>query len=254
MALWSRLGKPHQPVPQVVETLQRLMRPGTIWDGELYCHGVPFQMQVSWIKRTSPGTSRLYYCVFDEMGEGPFDQRYERLNQTFYQRYETTEAVTEAIEHGPVRLVRPHPVASHLGVQQLHDQFVQEGYEGIMVRHGSAPYERDKRSQSLLKYKDFQDQEFRIVGMVENVGKAEGTGCFVCTTDAGETFKAMPRGTDEIRRAYWDRRQQLLGKQLTVRFQAWSDSVPPKPRFPVGIAVRDYEGEYVDAGIQSVSQ
>jgi DNA ligase-1 len=41
---------------------------------------------------------------------------------------------------------------------------MEEGYEGIMVRNPNSPYEISKRSSYLQKYKEFDDDEFEIIG------------------------------------------------------------------------------------------
>jgi hypothetical protein len=46
-------------------------------------------------------------------------------------------------------------------------------------------------------------------------------------------------GTLESRRKMWNNRKNYLGKDLTVKFQGKSKN--GIPRFPVGVAVRDYE-------------
>ena len=48
-------------------------------------------------------------------------------------------------------------------VKPLHDQFVKEGYEGIMIRNKDGEYGINKRSKNLQKFKEFYDQEFQIV-------------------------------------------------------------------------------------------
>jgi hypothetical protein len=85
------------------------------------------------------------------------------------------------------------------------------------------------------------DEEFEIVGVKEGEGKFEGLAIFRCKTAQGAEFDATPKGTDAERRAYYEQRAELVGKHLTVRFFEWTSSEPPVPRFPIGIAVRDYE-------------
>jgi DNA ligase-1 len=40
-------------------------------------------------------------------------------------------------------------------VKKYHDKFVADGYEGLMVRDKDGPYEVQKRSKYLQKYKEF---------------------------------------------------------------------------------------------------
>jgi DNA ligase-1 len=58
-------------------------------------------------------------------------------------------------------------------------------------------------------------------------------------TENGDLFKTRPRGTREERTEYFDNGDDYIGATLTVRyFEMTDDGIP---RFPVGIAIRNYE-------------
>jgi hypothetical protein len=91
----------------------------------------------------------------------------------------------------------------------------------------------------LQKFKQFLDDEFSIVDFLEGTGNDAGTVIWVCTNDNNDTFKVRPRGTREQRREWFSDGNNLIGSTLTVRyFELTDDGIP---RFPVGIAIRDYE-------------
>ena len=46
---------------------------------------------------------------------------------------------------------------------KLHTEFKALGYEGTILRHGTTGYEDDKRSRNLIKVKDYDEAEFKIV-------------------------------------------------------------------------------------------
>ena len=115
-----------------------------------------------------------------------------------------------------------------------------DGYEGTMIRSGGdEPYRLKYRSPSLLKLKDFQDDEFVIIGAKNSIGKAEGQCVFRCQTATKGEFDVRMKGTDQTRLEQWEQRDKYMGKMLTCRFQNLSDE--GIPIFPVGIAIRDYE-------------
>jgi ATP-dependent DNA ligase len=116
-----------------------------------------------------------------------------------------------------------------------HKTFINEKYEGTMLRLHHLPYQHN-RSNQLYKIKDFQDEEFRIVGWNEEVNHPGYLGSFEVTDDADNCFAVRPAVTREIRKEYWDDRNSLIDAQLTVRYQEISkDGIP---RFPIGIDVR----------------
>jgi DNA ligase-1 len=129
-------------------------------------------------------------------------------------------------------------VKSKDGVQKYHDMFVQQGHEGVMIRDASSIYEIGKRSNYLLKHKAFQTEEYEIVDVKEGTGREKGTAIWVCKVGE-QHFSAKPEGTLEVRRKYLEEKDKYIGKHLTVRYQ--NLTALGVPRFPVGVAIRDYE-------------
>jgi ATP-dependent DNA ligase len=204
-----------------------VLKDGEILDGELYSHGdITFQELCSLIKNEkNPDidkvTRYIKFYNYDRCDPVPFVRRASRL-----------------AEHGHIKRVPTYRVQNEAEMFEYHRQFVEDGFEGTMLRSGGDdPYRFQYRSASLLKYKDFLDAEFVIVGAAEGVGKSVGQATFMCTTENGKTFGCRCKGTDEMRREQWTNRASYMGKKLTVKYQTLSDDGIPV--FPVGIAVRD---------------
>ena len=124
-------------------------------------------------------------------------------------------------------------------LKTLKEQWIQENYEGIMIRNINSSYE-GKRSYNLLKWKDFLDKEFVIVGINEGAGKLAGhAGSFTFKMKNGKQFDAKLVGSIERLKYYFKNPKECIGKLATVRFQNYtSDGLP---RFPVCKSIRDYE-------------
>ena len=119
----------------------------------------------------------------------------------------------------------------------MHAQYVTDGYEGIMLRNKEGLY-ANNRSIHLQKYKEFFDMECDIVGFKEGEGAEAGCVIWICELD-GKTFACRPRGTREEREELFEKGADFIGNQLTVRYQEKTDD--GLLRFPVGIAIRNYE-------------
>ena len=124
-------------------------------------------------------------------------------------------------------------------LQTAHETYVKNGFEGLMIRAPSGRYEPDHRSSSLLKYKTFMDNEYKIVGFKEGKGNDVVTVIFTCETEDGKRFEVRPKGTREERGNMLKNAEKHVGKKLTVKFFELTDE--GIPRFPVGLAIRDYE-------------
>ena len=97
----------------------------------------------------------------------------------------------------------------------------------------------NKRSSHLLKIKTFQSDEFEIVDLEDGRGKMEGAAIMVCKSAKGDEFRCKMAGSiDRLKELFADK-DALIGKKLTVKFQNTTDR--GVPRFPVGVAIRDYE-------------
>ena len=111
-----------------------------------------------------------------------------------------------------------------------------------MCRNLDGKYKFKHRSNDLLKFKNFEDSEFRIVDAKKGTGTEEGAIVFTCETEDGQEFDVRPRGEIEKRREMFINKESYIGKMLTVRYQNTGiQEEDALPRFPVGIEVRDYE-------------
>lgn len=227
--LMSRNGKPFT-------SCQHLAQSGPILDGELYTHEYKhdFNKIVSLCKKKDPTKEetqeiirKIEYWIYDfPSHKGPFSERYEKLID--YLTYHNEAEV------GFV-LVPAYEVFSWDDIKKYHEQFLSEGYEGTIIRIDIGEYE-NKRSKQLLKYKDFVDEEFEIVGAVEGQGNRTGTvGKFTMKMKDGRTFGSNIKGNFEYLTFLWENHKKYVGKKATVKYFALTpDGIP---RFPYIIKI-----------------
>ena len=114
--------------------------------------------------------------------------------------------------------------------------YVNEGFEGAMVKNTEGFYKRGYRSSDIQKCKPFTDEEFTIIGYKEGKGKYKGCVIWQCTTDNGDSFYVDPMGSNAMNAQYLEDAHKYIGKPLTVKFQGKTKR--GIPRFPVGKAIR----------------
>jgi len=221
-------------------TLQHLVKPlkdmGSNWvaDGEIFHPDMTFQEIIRRVKKYRKGQSeKLQFWIYDIIDENkPFTERLDDLMGFFLSTNHETR--------GNLVFVPTLQIDSHEELKRLHDEYVVNGYEGLIIRSKEGMYKLGKRSFDLLKYKEFFDQEFVIIGGQDGHGTDEGCVTFICQNPKnGETFDVRPRGTVEMRREWFKDLDNIVGKRLTVRYQELSEGL--QPIFPVGLAIRDYE-------------
>lgn len=201
-------------------------------DGEIFIPGVSFETIIRAVKKQRDISAKLEFWVFDIAAP----------DLEYHQRLSILHAWAKSMEEHPsiiIKVVPSYPVNNVEEIMAYHKIFSIEN-EGTMVRNLKGKYLFDYRSVDLLKFKDFIDQEFLIIGGSEGHGADEGTIVFQCITGSGKTFSVRPRGSREQRREWFKDLPNIIGKfGLTTRFQNLSED--GVPIFPVGLAIRDYE-------------
>jgi DNA ligase-1 len=198
------------------------------------------------------GTPDFEYWVFDYVTD---------INMPYYKRMEQLGALSLPKF---CKKVLPVVVNNIDELAQLESVWLQQGFEGVMLRTMTSPYKNGRstlREHYLLKLKQFKDSEAKVIGFEErlhNANEAEidelghtkrskhqenmipaGTlGKFI-VVEIGDTpwkgkefFVGTGEGlTDELRQEIWDNRDQYLNKIITYKYQP--HGVKDLPRLPI---------------------
>lgn len=219
--------------------------PDWILDGELYKHGKSLQ-QISGaarLEKTANGCDWLEYYIYDIMiPDKTFEERYEILNEIAHYINQEEFNPEREWEKDELRVhVVPHYFISGDNkkeqIMDLHNMFVSEGWEGCVARDTSKCYKFGGRGNEMIKFKMYQDAEFKILGISEGLRPEDM--CFILATENGIEFKAKPMGSRELKEQYRDDLSNLVGKFATVKYFYLSDEGTPLQ--PVLKSIRDYE-------------
>lgn len=238
--MFSRNGKKIISAPHIRKNLEKFFKdyPNAILDGELYCDKFAndFNKICSLVKRTKPTDEELQesadsiqYWVYDAPIIGLLDQK-----DSFYRRYELVSDALNKRKYISIVIVTTLKVNNQKELDQAYEMYMEQGYEGQMVRLDRI-YE-NKRSKFLLKRKDFMDEEFNILEVVEGEGNRKGTaGYMVFKNKHGRTFKSNIKGDFAYLAQLLKDKNKLVGKKATIKFFNYTpDDVP---RFPYVIAI-----------------
>ena len=219
--------------------------PDWILDGELYKHGKSLQ-QISGaarLEKTASGCDWLEYYIYDIMiPDKTFEERYEILTEIAHYINQEEFDPEREWEKDELRVhVIPHYFVTGKNkkeqIMNLHNAFVSEGWEGCVARDVSKCYKFGGRGNEMVKFKMYQDSEFKITGISE--GLREEDMCFTLVTEDNIEFKAKPMGSRELKQQYRENLNTLIGKMATVKYFYLSDEGTPLQ--PVLKSIRDYE-------------
>jgi len=235
--LWTRAGKELVSVPHISNALKEFFstNPDAILDGELYNHDLrnDFNKLSSLIRKTKPTKADIDECmgaveyhVYDCYTDQGLEDRMVRLIH---------------LSDDPAVIRVPSISCDDIkALDDLYGLWLEEGYEGQMVRIPGSLYEVNKRSKNLLKRKEFLDAEFKVLRVEEGVGNWAGyIKRFVLELPDGREFGSNVRGTQSILK-------ELLESSITPDWATCRYFTPTPdgiPRFPVvtdwGVGERD---------------
>lgn len=255
-----------KPIPNkyIRESLSRLLYSG--FDGEIIV-GEPNDHDV--YNRTNSavmshdGTPDFTFYVFDDFTfpNTEFRQRTHRAGLRILDLYQEAQNA-----HSFCRL-RYHEhleVEDDMTIDFLEGRWLEEGFEGIMVRCAKAPYKFGRatpKSGHLIKKKNFTDGEFEITGFEElmhneneafenELGRTarskakEGLrgsgvlGAFLGRDlESGQSFKVGTGFDSAFREWAWNNRKQIIG--AIGIYKSFKIGVKDAPRHPVWKGFRD---------------
>lgn len=224
-------------------------------DGELILGDAtkdPYRATVSAVMSEDGEPDNLFFHVFDNyLIEGGFQTRWLEM--------------MGGVNRNPRVIIVPHIIVmDSISLEHEEQKFVNQGYEGAMVRSIDGPYKFGRATENegyLLKIKRFVDSEAVVLncyelmhndneaetnalGRTERSTKKEGMvgagtlgGFNVRDLKSGVEFSIGSGFTADERSRYWSVRKAVVGG--IVKYKYFATGSKDKPRFPIYLGVRD---------------
>lgn len=214
---------------------------GLMLDGECYHHGYTLQ-QINSIARTQKVAKDLevlqfyWYDIVD-------------LNNPFKSRLAKMKSIAEELkEYGseigwkPDRIFKENELRIQFvpqvevngwdNMMKLHNDYVSEGWEGLVIRDPERPYKPNGRTNDMIKIKIYKDDCFKVVDKEAGLRGSEDM-VFIMEMPDGRTFKAKPFGDREQKEEYWiNFDKKYKGHIGECKFFYYSDDgIPLQPAF-----------------------
>lgn len=198
--------------------------PAVAMDGELWGGRGRFEQTVGIVARITPRDDdwrTLHFMVFDLPEHGG----------TFTERVAAMRALQSSRSNAHWRVIEQRRGSTELALQRQLEQLVQAGGEGLVLHRGDALY-RSGRSGDLLKFKQFQDAEAKVLAHVPGEGRNEGRlGALRVQTPDGRIFHLGTGFSDAERN-----NPPPIGSWVTYRHRGLTDK--GLPRFATYLRVR----------------
>jgi DNA ligase 1 len=190
--------------------------PNTPMEGELWAGRGQFSTVSSVMQHTqAPDASwrKLRFMVFD-LPKHP---------SVFRERVEAYTNLVKAIGLSWVEAVPQMHVSSDANLQQILNDKVSAGAEGLML-HRAQAYYKSGRSDDQLKVKTYEDAEARVIAHLVGTGQYSGqTGALLVQTTQGLRFKLGTGLSAQDRQT-----PPRVGEWITYRYRGLTDKGLPR--------------------------
>ena len=240
----SRGGEHYDYATEHIRTYQPLIdffeaNPEVILDGELFKRFTSLQ-KISGAARLEKNAHEsnwleywIYDCYIPDMSaEDRYDFLITKLNHnhgiTVYNNTDLDECDDR------VKILEQITITKWENMEKLHDQYVSEGFEGLVIREPSKPYKPGGRTNDMIKIKKYKSDEFLVTGYELGLRGSEDM-TFICETETGIVFKAMPVGDREIKAEYVENFEEKYKghKAECTYFNLSDEGVPTQPKLRV---------------------
>lgn len=214
---------------------------GLMLDGECYHHGYTLQ-QINSIARTQKVAKDLevlqfyWYDIVDL--NNPFKSRLTKMKSIA----EELKEYDSEIGWKPDRIFKENELRIQFvpqvevngwdNMMKLHNDYVSEGWEGLVIRDPKRPYKPNGRTNDMIKIKVYKDDCFKVIDKEAGLRGSEDM-VFIMEMPDGRTFKAKPFGDREQKEEYWiNFDKKYKGHIGECKFFYYSDDgIPLQPAF-----------------------
>lgn len=205
-----------------------------ILDGECYHHGYTLQQlnSIARTQKTAVDYDVLQFYWYDIVDpNSTFDERFslmkdirDKMNLSFDPEKEFSA------EELRIQFVPQEEVIGWDNMMKLHNQYVAEGWEGLVIRDPDKVYRPNGRTNDMIKIKKYSDMEVKVISYELGLRGSEDM-TFRCVLPNGIEFLAKPFGDKSIKEDYvanFDK--EYKNKSATIKYFCLSDSgVPLQP-------------------------
>ncbi len=224
------------------------LKEGEYLDGELYVHDMELNNIGRLIKKYRPGESeKVQLIVYD----APHLPESFKHRQKFYENKLKNqhannwdfdswvcklESSTESII--PIFTKR---CDTEKEVDALTAEALAHDFEGAILRNRDMKYRAGARSSDLIKIKEFDDGEWKIVDILEGkkytLGDVSLPQARLILEINDTTFEVAAPGTKQEKSEFWINRLDYLGKMCTVKHSGFTEY--GIPWHPICVRIRD---------------
>ena len=221
---WNSLNDLEDYLLHTIEqsVLMEMIENHFVLDGELYLPGHSVNSINHFVKDpTCKENKLLQYWFYDvAMENADHTTRNEWMINNF-REFGKLCFTKENHYNNKDRLVRlqNNTTSNANAALELRDEFINCGFEGLILRDPNAEYQFGKRNLSMIKYKKSTDGKFTIIDIYPEGIKRSNLPLLLCKNDINDaTFECHINGSFEYQEFILKNKDNIIGKQVLIEY------------------------------------
>lgn len=222
----SRNNKPLYNTRILEEQLKKKNLKNYILDGELFGDDWNSSIETARSFKKEDGIENLTFYIFDAITMKEWT--YRKTMTLIKRKARLKNSIGEDLKN--IKLIGLNIIDSYSDAKKIYDNFLENGYEGAVLKNISSQYPF-KRGSDWLKWKTMITVDLEIINYKEGTGRNVGKlGAFICDYKSNNVYVGSGY-SDAQRKEFWKNKSEMIGKIIEV--QAQEITKDNSLRFPV---------------------
>lgn len=214
------------------ELINKMLDENYILDGEVYLPGYSVNDINSFVKNPRTNGNKLlqFWCYDLAIQDTTQHTRINLLNRFLLPYNKNFYTKDQHLSNTQKLIVLPCEwITDGNIVTNARDKYINNGFEGLILRDPSQEYQFGKRNSALIKYKKSTDGKFKIIDIYSEGEKRPDIPLFLLRNDINSaTFEVHVGGTFDYQKSVLRNAQQYIGRYMYVEYGERSgvDNVP----------------------------
>ena len=206
------------------EMLDLMIDEGAYLDGEIYLPGYQVNDINHFVKNnTAPQHRKLQYWLYDVAVESmPYHDRRMILEENFENHIPKFNSLDDHLNNKDTLVFLPEMlVGDYNSAVAVRDNFIDLGFEGLIIRNPNSEYGFGKRSVGLMhKFKKIEDGLFTIVDIIPEGSKRSNLCKLVLRNDVNESsFECTVNTTQKKQEEILNNREEYIGHLARIQYR-----------------------------------
>ena len=202
--------------------LNKMVEEHYILDGELYLPGHSVNEINHFVKDPNcPQNAQLQYWCYDlAIMDANANERKDILLNQLGKYKLSFDTETQHLSNKNKFIILPsYAIPSEELAIIYRNKFIQNGFEGLILRNPNEEYQFGKRNSSMIKFKKSTDGRFIIVDIKPEGIKRPDIPLFICKNDINDAeFECHVGGSFEYQKSILKNKQDYIGKTMVVEY------------------------------------